>query len=299
MSFLASIPSPSTAAIHLGPLRVTAYGLMIALGVTAAVELGRRRAPKRGGTADDLSALALWGVLAGLVGARVYHVITDLGRFRGNWIETLFVWNGGLGIPGGLIGGGLCGAWVAHRRGLRLANAMDIVAPAIPLAQSIGRWGNWWNQELFGRPTSLPWALRIDERFRPVGYERFTTFHPAFLYESLWNLALCGSLLLLDRRGRTKPGQLFWLFVAGYGLGRLWIESLRIDDAFLLGGIRVNLLMSLAAVVGGLGGYIVQGRKAPKQDTDDYVDRNGGEDSDLSSPTTAYDATGATTYPAR
>jgi hypothetical protein len=152
---------------------------------------------------------------------------------------------------------------VAHRRGLRLADAADICAPALPLGQAIGRWGNWWNQELFGRPTSLPWALEIDRDHRPAGSLDQPTYHPTFLYESLWNLGLCGLLLLLDRQRRLRPGQLFWLYVAGYGAGRLWVEALRIDPASELGPFRVNTWVSLAAIVGGAVGFVVQGRRPP------------------------------------
>jgi prolipoprotein diacylglyceryl transferase len=262
-SLLAYLPSPSSGQLHLGPLRITAYGFMIALGVIAAVELARRRAPSRGADPDDISVIATWAVPAGLVGARAYHVITDWWRFRGHWIDIFKIWEGGLGIPGGMAAGVVVGLWVAHRRGLRLADALDVVAPALPLAQAIGRWGNWWNQELFGRPTTLPWALEIDPAHRPPGYEAIGTYHPTFLYESLWDLGLCLVLVLLDRRHRLRRGQLFCLYVAGYGLGRLWVESLRIDEASHLGPFRVNIWMSLVAIVAGAIAFVIQGRRAP------------------------------------
>ena len=257
---VAYLPSPSQAFIQLGPLRLTAYGLMIALGVMAAVELSRRRAPARGADAEDISALALWGVLAGLVGARLYHVITDLSRFRGHWGDVVKVWEGGLGIPGGLIVGFFVGVLVTRNRHRNVADMADIVAPGVALAQAIGRWGNWWNQEIFGRPTTLPWGLKIDTLHRPVGMERFATYHPTFLYESLWNVSLAGLLLLVDRRWRLARGQIVWLYVGGYGLGRLWVESLRIDDAARVGGIRLNLLMAGGAILAGVFGFVLQGR---------------------------------------
>ncbi len=250
----AAIPSPSSGTIHLGPIRLTAYGLMIALGVLAAVEISRRRAVARGVDPDVMSQIGVYGVIAGLIGARAYHVVTSLDSFRGNWVDAVKIWEGGLGIPGGLLFGTLAGVWVARRNGLRIGDGLDIAAPAIPVAQAIGRWGNWWNQELFGRPTTLPWGLSIDEVHRPDGYGAFETFHPTFLYESLWNLALAGALVALDRRfrDRFRRGTLFALYIAGYGLGRLWVEALRIDSAQLVFGIRVNVLVSLLAIVGGL-----------------------------------------------
>jgi prolipoprotein diacylglyceryl transferase len=260
---LASIPSPGSGQIHIGPLRLTAYGLMIALGVLAAVEIARRRLAARGGNPDDMSAVAVWAVTAGLIGARLYHVLTDLDRFKGHWVDAVKVWEGGLGVPGGLIAGVGVGVVVARRRGIRMSEALDVAAPAIPVAQAIGRWGNWWNQELFGRPTSLPWGLEIDAAHRPPGYEDVATYHPAFLYECLWNLALAGFLLWFDRRypKRLRPGSLFAMYVAGYGLGRLWVELLRIDPAQKIAGVRFNVLMSLVAIVGGIGYILLWGRR--------------------------------------
>jgi prolipoprotein diacylglyceryl transferase len=265
---LGVIPSPSSGQLHLGPLRLTAYGLMIALGVLAAIELSRRRAPRRGISVDDISAIGLWAVPAGLLGARLYHVITDWRRFEGRWFDTVKVWQGGLGIPGGIVAGVLVGLWVARRRHLSLADAADVVAPAVPLAQAIGRWGNWWNQELFGRPTTLPWGLEIDRANRPARYLDSATFHPTFLYESLWNLALCAVLTVVDRRWgtvadrpRLRRGQLFWLYVGGYGVGRLWVEALRSDEASHLGPFRVNIWVSLFAIAAAILGLVVQGRR--------------------------------------
>ena len=206
---LASIPSPGSKALEIGPLSLRAYGLMIALGVLAAVEMGRRRFVAKGLDPDEVSAIALWAVPAGLIGARLYHVITDWRRFEGDWWSAFAVWKGGLGVPGGILLGTLVGVWVAKRRGLPLGLAADALAPAIPLAQAIGRLGNWFNQEVFGRPTSLPWGLEIDAQYRPDRYATATTFHPTFLYEALWNLALMALLIWLDRRGVVRRGRLF------------------------------------------------------------------------------------------
>src|SRR5665647_3736196 len=161
---------------------------MIAIGVIVAVELSRKRWRDRGGNPDDIYAIAFWAVPAGLIGARMYHVATDWRSYQGRWIDAFKIWNGGLGIPGGIALGVVVGLWVAHRRGLRFSSILDAVVPALPLAQAIGRLGNWWNQELFGRPTSLPWGLRIDVSHRPLQYISSTTFQPTFLYEMLWNL---------------------------------------------------------------------------------------------------------------
>ena len=248
-SILGSIPSPGSNAIDLGPVELRAYGLAIAVGVIVAVTFAQRRWAARGGDAADVSWLATWSVAAGLVGARAYHVATDYHRFQGRWLDALKVWEGGLGIPGGLLVGVLTGVVLARHRGLPAAQLLDVVAPAIPVAQAIGRLGNWFNQELFGRPTDLPWGLRIDPEHRPDGYERFATFHPTFLYEALWNLALAFLLVRFERvRPGDRPGRLFALYVGGYGLGRLWVEALRIDDATRILGLRVNIWVSLLAV---------------------------------------------------
>lgn len=257
------IPSPSSGSLQLGGLRLTAYGLMIALGVVAAVTIARARAPRRLIDPDDLTAIATWAVPAGLLGARLYHVSTDWRRFQGRWVDALKIWEGGLGIPGGIAAGVLVGLIVARRRGLVLADALDVVAPALPVAQAIGRWGNWWNQELFGRPTTLPWGLAIDPEHRPPRYADVSTFHPTFLYESVWNLGLAALLLWLDRRRRLRPGQLFWLYLVGYGAGRLWVEALRIDPATLVGPLRVNTWMSLLLIAGGLVGFRQMSRRPP------------------------------------
>lgn len=242
------IPSPSSDAIDLGPLQLRAYGVMIALGVFAAVAMARRRWVARGGAADDVTAVAMWAVPAGLVGARLYHVITDWHRFEGRWLHAFAVWEGGLGIPGGLAAGVLVGVWAARRRRLPVAPMLDVVAPAIPVAQAIGRLGNWFNQELFGRPTSLPWGLRIDAEHRPAAFADAATFHPTFLYEGLWNLALAAVLIAVGRRLRLRPGQLFVGYVIGYAIGRLWVEALRIDAATRVAGVRVNIWVSAAVL---------------------------------------------------
>ncbi len=252
ISIVGSIPSPSSNGISIGPLDLRAYGVMIALGVIAAVwMLGRRLEQKGLGNADDASSIGIWGVGAGIIGARLYHVATDWERFADDLGAIPKIWEGGLGIPGGLLLGALGGVWAGKRRGIAPAQLLTCAAPAIPLAQAIGRWGNWFNQELFGRATDLPWALEIDDEHLPAGYASGTTFHPTFLYESLWNLGLVGVLLWIDRSLKLGPGRLMAVYAMGYGTGRFWVEGLRIDPSRDVGGLRLNQWVALAAVVGG------------------------------------------------
>src|SRR6056297_770524 len=222
---IASIPSPSFNSLDVGPLSLNLYGLAIALGVVAAVWLfGRRLEQREAGTADDASSIAIWAVLAGIVGARLYHVATDWERFDDNLGAIPQIWEGGLGIPGGLALGIPVGLYLARRRGIPLSVAAACAAPAIPLAQAIGRWGNYFNQELYGRATDLPWALEIDAEHLVVDpatgelFEVGTTFHPTFLYESLWSLATVAVLLYVDRRWRRGGGSLMALYLAIYGV---------------------------------------------------------------------------------
>ena len=233
LAIVGSIPSPSFNTI--GPF--TLYGLMIGLGIIAATLLARPRLEARSIHPDTVMEMVVWVVPGGIVGARLYHVITD-GKSITEWHE---IWEGGLGIPGAIAGGAIAGLLFFRNRGLPRAKMLDAVVPGLPLAQAIGRWGNWWNQELYGKPTDLPWGLEID---RPVaGYTEFETFHPTFLYESLWNLALCGFLLWVDRTKMLKVGKLIWVYTGVYAIGRLWIETLRIDHATEILGARINLWM--------------------------------------------------------
>ena len=254
MMLFASFPSPSSGALELGPLKLNAYGAMIALGVIAAVSLAGRRLEKRGtGTRDDMSAIALWGVPTGVIGARLYHVITDWQLFRDHPERIIQIWKGGLGIWGGIAVGVVVGLWEGKRRGISAAELLTCVAPALPLAQSIGRWGNWFNQELFGRPTTLPWGLEVSNfHTKEAGYPVGTLFHPTFLYESLWCLALAIFLLLIDKKVR-RPGYLFVYYTAGYTLFRFFNEGLRIDPANSAGGLRLNQWVSLVVFAVSVG----------------------------------------------
>lgn len=249
----AAIPAPPSDSI--GPFRL--YGLMIALGVLVGVVIAQRRWRNWGGDEDAIVTVAVWAVPAGLIGARLYHVITDWGTLydEGRWTEAFKIWNGGLGIPGGVLAGALVGILVARRTVPSWRRLGDAVAPAIPVAQAIGRLGNYFNQELYGRATDLPWGLRVDDEIllaQNPDQGLGTTFHPTFLYEGLWNLALAGLIIWGGTKVVFKPGRWFAVYVAGYGLGRLWVENLRIDEATLIGGVRVNIWMSLVVIAGGL-----------------------------------------------
>ena len=280
---IAAIPSPSSNAIHLGDLQLRYYGMAIALGVFAAIWLADKRHVARGGNPEDFGYIGIRAALAGLLGARAYHVLTDWRSFEGRWGDVFKVWEGGLGIPGGILAGALVGMWAAKKRGMAVPYGFDVAAPALPLAQAIGRLGNWFNQELFGKPTDLPWAIEIDLRYRPEGYEQFATFHPAFLYEALWNLALCGLLLVLDKKKAIPRGKLFAVYVFGYGVGRLWIEALRIDKASHILGLRVNIWVSLFAIIGGLAWWLLGNRTADPATDAASTDASG---SDSASPET-------------
>jgi prolipoprotein diacylglyceryl transferase len=253
---LAAIPPPPFQELTLGPLNLRLYGLCIALGVLAAVWIGQRRWRRAGGDPEDITTIALAAVPAGLVGARLWHVATDWsdkysdGRW---WPDAFMVWKGGLGIPGGILLGTVVGALVARRLRIDWRRAADALAPALPVAQAIGRLGNYFNQELFGRPTDLPWGLEVELPFRPVRYQAVETFHPTFLYEGLWNLSLAGLIVAGSRRTVLRPGRWFAVYVLGYGVGRLWVEALRIDEATQLLGLRVNIWTALVLVA--IGGF--------------------------------------------
>jgi prolipoprotein diacylglyceryl transferase len=241
-SVFATLPSPSQGSVEIFSLRFNAYGLMIALGVIAAVWLFKKRLVERGHeNSDDAGSIAMVAVPVGIIGARAYHVITDLERFQGNWIDVVKIWHGGLGIWGGITVGVISGIFVARKRKLGIAVGLTCVAPGLALAQSIGRWGNWFNQELFGRPTTLPWALEISAaKAKSAGFAAGTTFHPTFLYESLGCLLICVALIKIDQKWRPRDGRLFAMYVAGYTFLRFFVESLRIDTTKNIGGLRLN-----------------------------------------------------------
>lgn len=263
-TLLSSIPSPSSGALSLGSLKLNAYGLMIAIGVIVAVRIAGRRAEKFGvATMEDFSSIATWAVPAGIIGGRVYHVITDVQLFRDNWVDAFKIWQGGLGIWGGVFAGVLVGFWRAKVRGLDAWWILTCAAPAIPVAQAIGRWGNWWNQELFGRPTDLPWALSVSNGTAiKAGYPIGTTFHPTFLYESLACLALAALLLVVEKRFSPARGRLIAWYAAGYTTFRFFIEGLRIDSAHSAGGLRLNQWVSLVVFAIAVGWLAVDARRS-------------------------------------
>jgi prolipoprotein diacylglyceryl transferase len=267
------IPSPSRGVWHLGPVPIRGYALCIILGVVVAIWMGERRWPARGGLRGQVSDVAIWAVPFGLVGGRLYHVITDPAAYfgtNGDPVAVLYVWQGGLGIWGAIALGGV-GAWIACRRyGLKLPPLADALAPGIVVAQAIGRWGNWFNQELFGRPTTLPWGLKIpDVSKRPPGYEQYATFHPTFLYEFVWDLGVAGLVIWADRRFRLGHGRAFALYVMAYTAGRAWIEALRIDtvEANDVFGLRLNVWTSIVVFLGGAAYFVIMGRLRPGRET--------------------------------
>ena len=261
-----SIPSPSTGVIYLGPLPLRAYSLFIILGIFVAIWLGNKRWIAKGGKPGQVSDVAIFAVPFGIIGGRIYHVATDWEKYFGsgqNWIDALKIWNGGLGIWGAILFGGV-GAWIGCKYyKIYLPPFADAIAPGIIFAQAIGRVGNYFNQELFGKPTDLAWGLEIAEKFRPQGFESFATFHPTFLYEIIWNVLIGFGLIYLDRKYKIGHGRLFALYVSLYSLGRLFIENLRIDEARLILGFRFNVFTSLLVIVGGLIYFVISNRSKP------------------------------------
>ena len=262
----ASIPSPADGVWYLGPVPLRAYALCIIAGIFLAIWVGQKRWTDRGGDRALISDVAIWAVPFGIVGGRLYHVISSPDAYfgaGGDPLKAFAVWEGGLGIWGAIALGGV-GAWIACRRaGVPLPPLADALAPGLALAQAAGRWGNWFNQELFGGPTTLPWGLQIDPDNRPAGFEEIVTFHPTFLYESLWNIGVALVVVWADRRFRLGHGRAFALYVAAYTVGRGWIEYLRIDPAEDVLGLRLNVWVSLVVFLGAVAYIVVAGRRHP------------------------------------
>ncbi len=277
MSLLSYIPSPGSGSIHLGPLQLRAYGLMIALGVILGVRLwGKRLALIGVGGSEEANNIAVWAVPAGVIGARLYHVATEWNRFSDDPVAIVQIWKGGLGIPGGMLLGIVVGVWAIRRHGLPIGPTVWAVAPALPLAQAVGRWGNWWNQELFGRPTTLPWGLKVDaDKVAAAGYDPGTLFHPTFLYESLWNVALAVVLIVVGRRiMHSRPGRLLAGYVIGYGIGRFWVEGLRIDPTKEGAGLRLNQWMAIVLIVGGVLWLLVDAHRSRVHYRQEHVEQS-------------------------
>lgn len=296
----AAIPSPSQHTWYLGPVPVRAYALAILAGIAVAIWITTKRWVARGGDPDDVLDIAFWAVPFGIVGGRLYHVISTPEPYwgpGGDPVRALYVWEGGLGIWGAVALGAV-GAWIGCRRkGVRLSSFADALAPGLLVAQAVGRLGNWFNQELFGAPTTLPWGLEvspgvIEQLNADTGttFAAGTLFHPTFLYELLWNLGAAALLVWLDRRYRLGHGRVFWAYVALYTLGRVWIEMLRIDTAEHVLGLRLNVWTSIVVGLGALVAFVLIGRRHPEREDGvelpgrgrdrQQEDRRSGEDRD-------------------
>jgi prolipoprotein diacylglyceryl transferase len=270
-----SIPSPAEGTWYLGPLPIRGYALSIIAGIVAAIWIGERRWQARGGRAGDVSDLAVWGVPFGLVGGRLYHVATDWQTYfgpGGDPVDALKIWQGGLGIWGAIAFGAV-GAWIGcRRRGIPLPAFADALCVGIVLAQAVGRLGNYFNQELYGRATDLPWAVEIDRAHRPDATIDLATYHPTFLYELLWDVAVAGVVVWADRRFRLGHGRAFALYVAAYTVGRGWIENLRVDPATDVLGLRLNEWTSLLVFLGAVTYIVVSARLRPGRETPEELE---------------------------
>ncbi|MFJ3660466.1 prolipoprotein diacylglyceryl transferase [Streptomyces sp. NPDC090119] len=274
---LAYIPSPSHGVLYLGPVPLRAYAFCIIIGVFLAVWLGNKRWVARGGRPGTVADIAVWAVPFGLVGGRLYHVITDYELYFSpgrNWVDAFKVWEGGLGIWGAIALGAV-GAWIGARRmGVALPAYADAVAPGIAFAQAVGRWGNWFNQELYGHETHLPWALHItsSEGGRVPGY-----YHPTFLYESLWCVGVGFLVIWADRRFKLGHGRAFALYVAAYCSGRAWIEYMRVDDAHHILGVRLNVWTAVVVFLLAVTYLVLSARRRPGREA--VVERGVSEGS--------------------
>jgi prolipoprotein diacylglyceryl transferase len=265
---LSYIPSPSHGVLYLGPIPLRGYAFCIIIGVFVAVWLGNKRWVARGGRVGTVADIAIWAVPFGLVGGRLYHVITDYELYFSDgrdWVNAFKVWEGGLGIWGAIALGAL-GAWIgARRRGIPMPAYADAVAPGIAFAQAFGRWGNWFNQELYGRRTDVPWALHITSNAdgRVSGY-----YHPTFLYESLWCIGVGLLVIWADRRFRLGHGRAFALYVAAYCVGRGWIEYMRVDDAHHILGLRLNDWTAITVFLLAVAYFWVSSKMRPGRETE-------------------------------
>ena len=272
------IPSPHTGVVHIGPLQLHMYGLTLLVAILACVWLTGHRWKAMGGEWDLVTRVAVWGVAFGVVGARLYHDITSWSEVpTPKWQGIFEVWKGGLGIWGGILFGALAGAVVVRRSGADVSKFLDAAAPGLLLAQGIGRIGNWWNQELYGKPTKLPWGLEISVAHRPLQYLDRATFHPTFLYELIWDFIGVGMLLYVSRRYTIRPPALFSLYIAWYCFGRIFEELLRIDPSHHIAGLRLNAWVSIILFCGSTTYFILHqfgGPAVPRRRRKPQVDEH-------------------------
>jgi len=249
------IPSPSISGFHIGPLEIHFYALMYLVGIALAIWITRRRWAAKGGDPDLVGDVAIWSVPAGIIGGRIYFDITTPMDIPHVWYGVFAVWTGGLGVWGGIALACVVGAWRVRRAGASVTVFMEAVAPALLVAQAVGRIGNYFNKELFGKPTSLPWGLEIPLNYRPPGYTQFSTFQPSFLYELIFDLLLAAALVWLGHHRRIRPPGLFALYVAGYSAYRIFEETIRIDSSEHILGMRLNFWIALILTLTGLGWF--------------------------------------------
>ncbi len=261
---LSFLPSPSVSGFHLGPAFIHFYGLMYVIGITLAIIITRRRVSAAGGDPSLVAEVATWSVPAGIIGARIYFDLTTPADIPHVWYGAFAIWTGGLGVWGGIAAGALVGAWRVRRHGADVAMFMEAVAPALLVAQAIGRVGNYFNQELFGKPSTLPWALEISPPHRPAALLTFSTFQPTFLYELIFDLALAAALVWLGHHRNIRPPGLFALYVAGYSGFRIFEESVRVDSSEHFLGLRLNFFVACLMTLVGLTWFVIIQRRAPR-----------------------------------
>ncbi|HSK32072.1 MAG TPA: prolipoprotein diacylglyceryl transferase [Propionicimonas sp.] len=294
------IPSPSISSFQIGPLTIHIYALCLITGIIAAWIIGLRRWRARGGRTESFETVLIWTIPLGVVGARIYHVLTHLGDYFAPGINpwsAFFIWEGGIAIYGAVGFGALACWWASRRQQISFTALADSLAPGIAVGQAVGRFGNWFNQELYGQPTDLPWGLEIDPAHRAPGFEQYATFHPTFLYESFWNLLVAGITVWADRRFRLGRGKVFALYIALYGFGRIFTEHIRLDYSYeVFGPIRFNEAVAMLICLVGIVAFVLLTRFRPGRE--DVVEF-GPEAADATvSPSPGADADAAAEAPA-